>query len=288
MSRWNDWGWFPPSVPKQAEGGIVARSQRGEFGTSWWAKKWIGALESFGWSNRLQRGRRYARSGQVLDFELAPGEVSAKVQGSRSKPYDVTIQVKPLTKAEWRKVTDLLAGKVAFAARLLAGEMPPDIEGAFQEARVSLLPGSANEIETDCSCPDWANPCKHIAAVHYLLGEELDRDPFLMFQLRGMEREELLAALRSKWLDGATEDAPPAAEESAPPLDPEPRAFWGDPSPLDGFRINVARPPVAAAVVKRLGEPPFWREDEGFGEVMERWYETVTARAIREAYADGG
>lgn len=175
---------------------MMARS--GEFGKSWWAKRWISVLESFGWSNRLQRGRSYARYGNVLDVVVAPGEVRAKVQGSRPRPYRVTIRVKPLDDAEWDKVTSAMAKQAVFAARLLAGEMPENIEEVFTRSRVPLFPSSGRDIVTTCSCPDWANPCKHVAAVYYVLGQEFDRDPFLLFLLRGRSRDELMAALRDK------------------------------------------------------------------------------------------
>jgi len=174
----------------------MARS--GEFGKNWWARRWISVLESFGWSNRLQRGRSYARYGNVLEVVVAPGEVRAKVQGSRARPYRVTIRVKPLDDAEWEKVTSAMAEQAVFAARLLAGEMPENIEEVFTRNRVSLFPSSGRDIVTTCSCPDWANPCKHVAAVYYVLGQEFDRDPFLLFLLRGRSRDGLMAALRAK------------------------------------------------------------------------------------------
>jgi uncharacterized Zn finger protein len=107
----------------------------------------------------------------------------------------VTIGVKPIPAAGWKKAITAMASEAVFTARLLNGEMPEDIEKAFTSAKLSLFPKSLRELDTDCSCPDWSNPCKHIAAVYYLLGEEFDRDPFLIFRLRGMEREGLLKAL---------------------------------------------------------------------------------------------
>lgn len=172
--------------------------KKNEFGENWWAKRWLSMLESFGWANRLQRGRSYARGGNVLDIDIQPGMVKAEVQGSRPRPYRVTIRVQPLSDKEWDRVISAMAGKAIFAARLLAGEMPEDIEEAFASSRVSLFPESSGDITTSCSCPDWANPCKHVAAVYYLLGERFDGDPFLLFRLRGRSREELMEALRQR------------------------------------------------------------------------------------------
>ena len=184
---WYDRGFFPRSRPRQARGGIKAQSKRGTFGQSWWAQRWIAVLESFDIGARLGRGRSYARGGQVLSIDIAKGKVKARVQGSRPKPYDITIDVKALSPAEWKKLVGVLAGQALFAAKLLAGEMPQDIEQVFQEAGLSLFPSKLRDLTTDCSCPDWSNPCKHIAAVYYLLGEEFDRDPFLLFKLRAVK-----------------------------------------------------------------------------------------------------
>jgi uncharacterized Zn finger protein len=177
--------------------GIKAQSKRGAFGTGPWAKRWIAVLEAFALGTRLSRGRSYARSGQVTEIAIELGGVRARVQGSRAKPYDVTIRMRELTSTQWQAVGAAIAADVRLAATLLAGEMPADIEPAFAAADVSLFPTSVSEMKTACSCPDWSNPCKHIAAVFYLIGEEFDRDPFALFAVRGLERaalRDLLAA----------------------------------------------------------------------------------------------
>ena len=217
--------FFPRSVPRKAKGGIKAQSKRGTFGGSWWARRWIAVLEGFDIGARLGRGRSYARRGQVLSINIDKGRVSAKVQGSRSRPYDVVIKVKTLSAAEWKKLAKALSRQALFAAKLLSGEMPQDIEAAFKAARLSLFPERLRDLVTDCSCPDWSNPCKHIAAVYYLIGEEFDRDPFLLFKLRGMSREEVIGLLdRSGGNTARARRAKPASAEpqEAPPA-PEPQ-----------------------------------------------------------------
>ncbi len=124
--------------------------------------------------------------------------VKAKVQGSMPKPYNVKIKLMPLSDAEWDKVTDAMASQAIFAAKLLAGEMPTNIEEAFSAAQLSLFPTKLDDLQTDCSCPDWANPCKHIAAVYYLLAERFDEDPFLIFKLRGRTKEQIIETLRAR------------------------------------------------------------------------------------------
>jgi uncharacterized Zn finger protein len=197
MGRWYDYPFFKPSIPRETKGGIKSQSKRGTFGETWWARRWIAVLESFNIGARLGRGRSYARRGQVVSIEIEKGMVTAKVQGSRPKPYNIKLQVKTLSTADWQKLAKTLSRKAIFVAKLLAGEMPPDIEKVLQEEGLSLFPERVKDLKTECSCPDWSNPCKHIAAVYYLLGEEFDRDPFLIFKLRGMSREELIENLNA-------------------------------------------------------------------------------------------
>jgi uncharacterized Zn finger protein len=181
---------------------------KAEGGASWWAQRWQSVLESFGWADRLARGRSYARYGAVRRLEITPGEVRATVQGSLASPYAVRIAVRPLSRTEWERVVAALGAQARYTAHLQAGEMPPAIEDAFTAARAPLFP-TADELAADCPCPDPANPCKHIAAAYYALGAEIDRDPFLIFRLRGRDRDQLLAALREvRAAAAATEPAP--------------------------------------------------------------------------------
>jgi uncharacterized Zn finger protein len=285
--------FFPRSRPRQAKGGIKAQSKRGGFGTSWWAKRWIAVLESFDIGARLGRGRSYARSGQVLSIDIDKGEVTAKVQGSRPKPYDVTIQVKGLTAADWKKLAKALAGQALFAAKLLAGEMPQDIEEAFTKAGLSLFPEKLRDLTTECSCPDYSNPCKHIAAVYYLLGEEFDRDPFLIFKLRGLSREELVEQLGAAGAGAKAGGKMEAQEPEAPALPPEPLAvdpqgFWnGGEVPADLFG-EVQISPVPAALPKRLGNFPFWRGAERFLDAIEPVYREASQRGLNVFLGEKG
>jgi uncharacterized Zn finger protein len=281
MAWYDDYRYPRPSRPRAVKGGIKAQSKRGTFGERWWAKRWITVLESFNIGARLNRGRSYARGGQVLSIAIDKGRVAAKVQGSRPQPYDITITLKPLAASDWQRLAEALSRQVIFAAKLLAGEMPQDIETVFDQAHVSLFPARHQDLATDCSCPDWSNPCKHIAAVYYLLGEEFDRDPFLLFTLRGMSREELVRLLGDtdaepssrKRRDSST--GPQALDEVAlppEPLAPDVAGFWegGDlPGDLYG---DVRLPPVPATLPKRLGSFPFWRGEERFLEAMQSIY----------------
>lgn len=288
MSRWGYYHYYRPSVPRPAKGGIKAQSKRGGFGESWWAKRWIAVLESFNIGARLGRGRSYARNGQVLSIEVEKGEVKAKVQGSRSKPYDIRIQIKTLSAADWKKLAKALSHQAIFLAKLLAGQMPEDIEKAFKGSGLSLFPERLKDLNTSCSCPDWSNPCKHIAAAYYLLGEEFDRDPFLIFKLRGMSREELVGLLgcESKRLDRTGDKTAPKKgkqkphvileeEEKGPlsePLPSDVSKFWSGGNVSDDLYGGALIPLAPAALTKRLGNFPFWRGEERFLEAIEPIY----------------
>jgi uncharacterized Zn finger protein len=234
-------------------------------------------LEGFPIGARLQRGRSYARSGQVLSIEVGKGTIAAKVQGSRPAPYKVAIQVKPLAKAAWTKVAEAVASQAVFASKLLGGEMPHEMEEVFRGASLSLFPERYNDLTTDCSCPDWSNPCKHIAAVYYLLGEEFDRDPFLIFKMRGMTREEFLALLGAS----GVKERPAEAVEALPPepLPAAPTLFWAAGAIPEDLTGEAPVTPVGAALPRRLGKFPFWRGSQGFFEFLEAVYARASAQA---------
>ncbi|MFB6262462.1 MAG: SWIM zinc finger family protein [Bradymonadaceae bacterium] len=245
--------YFPKSTPREVDGGLQARSRRGDIGEEWWSQKFVEALESYGRSNRLSRGKRYARKGQVLEIDVSPGTVEAPVQGSRPDPYRVTIGGDALDDDQWEDVLEAMAGRAAFTASLLTGEMPPDVEEAFEDAGASLFPDSLADMHTSCTCPDSANPCKHIAAVLYILAEKFDDDPFLIFRWRGRPRDELLDELRRRRAGGSAKSQ--TADRT--PIDEQNDDFWssGDdlpPPPTDGRR-DSADP---HELLDRLGDPP--------------------------------
>jgi uncharacterized Zn finger protein len=237
--------WYPPSRPRAVENGLKARSSRGEIGSSWWSRRFIEVLESFAMGNRLTRGRTYARKGQVISLDVLPGEVRAMVQGSRARPYRITIGLAAFPELVWAKAEIALSEQALPSAKLLAGEVPPELEEPFAAAGAPLFPRTLDELDLRCSCPDWEVPCKHLAATFYLLAEAFDGDPFLILLWRGRDRETLLGRLRELRADGTSEepvDHPlPAAAGSAlalsgltSPGDPSDRLdrFWQPSAPL--------------------------------------------------------
>lgn len=263
-------------------------------GRTWWGQRFIAALEGFTDSGRLQRGRAYSSANRILAFSIADARVSATVRGNvnpyygvYTEPrYQVRIQLAPLPAKAWDKVIAHLGSKAALVSKLLMQEMPDDIDAAFDRMQLGLLPRSRRDFAlTECSCPDSANPCKHIAGVYYRLAGQLDSDPFLLFELRGLSRERLRLGLRATPLGQAlaslTVDTalPIVAADSfhtrpvAAATAPDYRAFWyGN----KGLRKEIApaTPPAVPAILARKGGefPPFWDKDSAFIAVLEELY----------------
>ncbi|MCB8943547.1 MAG: hypothetical protein H6658_07310 [Ardenticatenaceae bacterium] len=272
-----DW-YYKPTRPIDTDEGIKAKSKRGDFVKNWWATRWLAAMERVMDRGRLQRGRSYARRGQVLSLEESKGKITAKVQGSRRTPYKITIELTPLAESSWRKVTMALAERPYFVAQLLAGEMPQEIEEAFQSVRLDLFP-SRQELKQNCNCPDWADVCKHLAAVHYILAERFDEDPFLLFRLRGKTQAEILAALGTGERGGDTAVTPEYTP--APPLSESLPNFWQIGAELDRFAVHIASPDSPYSLLERLGDPDFLPEAHRY---LTKGYDVVTETAVQIAY----
>jgi len=240
-------------------------------------------------AGRLRRGRAYARAGQVLAINEVAGGIQAKVQGSRSTPYRVSIQLQPLSDAQWNAVIAALAERAIFTAQLLAGEMPTAIEEAFAAAGVSLFPEQRAALTVACTCPDPASPCKHVAATHYILGEQFDEDPFLLFRLRGRSQEQIIAALRAlRTVAGETALAespePYVAAVAEPPLATLLDQFWTVAQPLGQLATTVKPPLTPRPILRRLGQPAFL--DENLETLLGPAYDRIMATALETASTD--
>ncbi|MFQ5788865.1 MAG: SWIM zinc finger family protein [Acidobacteriota bacterium] len=243
-------------------------------------------MASLGLANRLERGRRYAHSGRVLQVEIGPGRVEAHVQGSRYEPYRVRFALKRFTRRQWEKAIEALASQALFAAKLLAGEMPRNIEEAFDGLGLPLFPSSPRSLTTECSCPDLANPCKHVAAVHHVLADRFDEDPVLLFRLRGRDREQILKELRTR--RAAKAAGRPAVRSKTPLLAGSVARFWSTGEGFETVPVSVGPPAVSSALMKRLGVPLFWKPHPEIRGAMERLYAKVTERAMAIAYGSHG
>ena len=288
--------WWPPaSRPRAVEGGLKARSTRGVIAQTWWSGRFIAVLEAIIVGGRLQRGRNYARRGQVLSMDVTAGLVSALVQGSRVQPYRVRIGLDAFGQPEWAAAERALAGSAWYSAKLLAGEMPEDIEDVFAELGLALFPASATELSMYCSCPDWQVPCKHIAAVFYLLAEAFDDDPFRILAWRGREREELLAGLHAARgaLPGRAASA--AAPDAGSPYAGSPAtagealadslgSFFALPAPLP-----VTSPPAAssASILDQLPELRLAVRGRPLPELLHPAYAAFRAPRSADDHDDG-
>ncbi|QDZ40010.1 hypothetical protein FRE64_08700 [Euhalothece natronophila Z-M001] len=172
----------------------------------WWVLKWLDLLEKYRFKKRLERGRNYARDGNILAINFEGAKVTAQVQGTANEPYHLWIKLDPFSNEDWHYIIQTLAEKAIFSAQLLAGEMPQDIEEVFIANGLSLFPFSLSDVHSRCNCPDPKNPCKHIAAVYYELADRFSEDPFVLFQLRGRTREQILAQIRELRQQGTSQE----------------------------------------------------------------------------------
>lgn len=252
------WTYYPEYKPRiKVDNGIKAQSRRGAFGSTWWGKRWIEVLESFGIEERLARGKTYARQGQVLSINFNTKGVVAKVQGSERKPYLITIQLTQYTPKIWEKIIEDTSKRIIVAAKLLAGNLPPDMEAIFKQQKVGLFPITENDLKTNCSCPDWSNPCKHSAAVYCLLAEEFDQDPFVLFTLRGFSKAEFIKSLEKK-LGCSFTNTPLTTKE----LEPTKKQTNTKPSIEDFWAQNPIETSLSSNIApayEQLGNFTFWK-----------------------------
>jgi uncharacterized Zn finger protein len=273
-----------------------------QFSRTWWGQRFIEALEQFTDPARLGRGRSYASGGRILEYTIDKGTVNARVRGSinpyfgvyKEPIYKTSITIKPISPANWTKAIRTIGSRADLVTKLLMNEMPDTIEDTFSELGLHLLPHSERDFVTDCSCPDWSNPCKHIAGVYYLLASALDRDPFLMFELRGLSRDalhtELVRSPLGQILSSALKsDDLPAVEpvesyHTIPVREPDVvvdshKEFWTGAKRLPAASSTPSQASVPALLIKKQGDyPPFWHKDVSFISVMEELYDRVRTK----------
>lgn len=243
---WNDpWNRYPESRPIATADGIATRKQRGSMADTWWSQRFVQVLESYGLGTRMQRGRRYARSGQVLSLDVTPGLLVAQVQGSRRTPYLVSVRSAAVAEKAWKELEEAVRARVGFVASLLDGQVPRELEAACTEAGIDLFPEGWSQLTATCNCPDWENPCKHLAAVLYVFADQLEDDPWLLLTWRGRTRDELLSHLEALAPSERTDGLPvwwPLTPGSTD-LD---RLRWRPPVPSPPAQVD--------AVLGRLGD----------------------------------
>jgi len=181
---------------RKVRDGIRPKNPKGKFGNTWWSKKWLEALEFFEYDKRIIQGRFYAREGQIRSLEINRGCIQAKVQGTKIKPYSVKIKLQILTDYAWQNILEQMAGNALLFSKLLIDKFPEDLSEIFMKFNYPLFPNNVDDLLTSCTCSDWANPCKHTAAVYYILSDIIEYDPFKLLLIRGKSRIEIREILR--------------------------------------------------------------------------------------------
>ena len=259
------WGGFAPYVPvaqrrADAEKQCAKLLKQGEtlhpvtlagfaMAAKWWGKAWCKNLERYAdFSNRVGRGRSYVRNGMVLDLRIASGVVTALVQGSRPQPYKINVKIAPLAKEARAQVEAACRGQIGSLADLLAGQFPKALEALFAGEKTGLFP-TPKEITFDCSCPDWASMCKHVAAVLYGIGARFDEDPGLFFTLRGMDPQALIGdVVQQRTGELLAKTAPAAGKVLA---DADLGAVFGIEMATPGVPVPETPPAVEIATVAK-------------------------------------
>jgi uncharacterized Zn finger protein len=267
----------------------------------WWVQRWLELLDSYRFKKRLERARIYAREGNVLSIDFEGAKVLAKVQGSEPEPYQVFLSLEPFSNEDWNYVVASLSQKAIFSAQLLAGEMPVNIEKVFTDNGLLLFPFNLSDIRSRCSCPDKANPCKHIGAVYYQLGDRFSEEPFVLFQLRGRTKEQILEAVRQLRSQEAAEGEQASnalsqtfvAQTDSPSIKPEKDSgkqnadieqFWQYDEPLDASLVAIAPPADSKTILSLLGRIPLaYADAQALQQYLEQVYRTASQQAIATA-----
>jgi len=259
----------------------------------WWVERWLELLSSYRFKKRLERGRSYAREGNVLRMDFNDSRAKATVQGSDDEPYKVSLSLQSFSNEDWDYVISKMSEKAVFSAQLLAGEMPETIEAVFTAGGLSLFPFTLNEVRSRCSCPDKANPCKHIAAVYYQLGDRFSEDPFIIFQLRGRTKNQIIERLRQLRSQKAAKISAiqPKAIASVIPVNTNMAAtptknkgFWQYHEPLESSLVAIVPPTEQKTVLDILGKMPLSpTEAETVQQFLNETYQKAAQQALMSA-----
>lgn len=254
--------------------------------TTSWSTAWLDALASFSHPGRMRRGQQFADRRSIRNVEIKPGQVTANVKDG-GQTFRVRLLIPLLDDDTWSRVVAKLATRALYSARLLGGELPPEVMDVFAEAEAPLFPEAA-ELQATCSCPDWEAPCKHTAGVYYALADRFDEDPFLLFLLRGRSKEQLLDMLRQqRQMTMAGENVEAAPEQQwhfvVPRLADTLDTFWDIGPSLEDVVFRLIPPPTPLPQLKRLGPSPF--DQVNLIELLTPIYEAVTDQALTWAFA---
>jgi uncharacterized Zn finger protein/superfamily II DNA or RNA helicase len=230
-----------------------------KFGRTWWGQQWLAALDGIDFSNRLPRGRRYANNGSVRSIEVTDEAVHAEVKGSRRTPYRVRVALARFGKAKRQATIEAIERSPVLLSRLLNRQLPPEVLERLDERDIALLPRTWRDMNADCSCPDSALPCKHIAATIYLIANEIDKDPFLIFTLHGLDLATALQA-RTGVASDSLSTLPAVADDwqTVPAVD---AAETADDTPLAGIDFSCV-PPLEGRIFTILSSEPLFHSKD--------------------------
>jgi uncharacterized Zn finger protein len=279
----------------------------------WWVERWLELLDSYRFKKRLERARSYAREGHILSIEFENSQVLATVQGSEVEPYQVSLTLDSFADEDWHYVITSLAEKAIYSAQLLAGQMPESIEKVFIKNGLNLFPFNLSDIRSHCSCPDKANPCKHIGAIYYQLADRFSEDLFVIFQLRGRTKSQILAELRqlrsqrtslsiektknieegsrtiasdSVFLE-ETDQSTKTNKKLKPSKDEiltQIEKFWQYDEPLDSSLVVITPPTNQKDILELLGNLPLpYEEAQEVKQSLQQIYQTVSQKALMTA-----
>jgi uncharacterized Zn finger protein len=261
----------------------------------WWVERWLELLDSYRFKKRLERARIYAREGNVLSTEFKGSKVMARVQGSELEPYRVSLSLDPFSDKDWDYILDLLSQQAIYSAQLLAGDMPATIEGVFTKSGLSLFPFSLSDVRSHCSCPDKANPCKHIGAVYYQLADYFREDPFIIFQLRGRTQAQLLEALRLRRGYKKNKAAKKQAAQGKTSVKTDSvktdstsilQNFWNYAEALDPSLVVIVPPVDGKTLLETLDSIPLAHDDsQAVQQYLQQVYNKVSQQAMMTALA---
>lgn len=253
----------------------------------WWTQQWIDLLNSYRYKKRLERARNYARQGNVLSIEFKDQKIIAKVQGTAPKPYELSLWLDIFSDEDWDYVIKTMSERAIFTAKLLAGEMPQNIEEVFAANGLRLFPFALDEVHSRCNCPDPASVCKHIAAVYYLLGDRFGDDPFVLFMLRGRAKEQILDTIRQQRSQNEPKNTDAKISEKTKKVSTSYRQetlkianFWQYDRPLEPSLVVIAPPPSSETVLDILGPLNLGGSGDGIMTYFKQVYQEVSQQAI--------
>ncbi|MDX2130616.1 MAG: hypothetical protein SFY69_01025 [Planctomycetota bacterium] len=299
----------PLMHPRRVRGGVKLPGGVLEGPVLWAGQRWMRVIESVAPGTAMVEGLEYAKEGQTKRLTISPGKIEGLVQGRSDRPYVTQISMSVLPEASWERVVRLMGEGAIYAAKLLAGELPTNIEDALGPLDLRLFPVEPKELTASCTCdvhraavhdgqPEGATSdarwCKHACCVGYLVAQRLAVEPYLMFALRGLDGAELLERLREqRTMASAGERAPvyaqhvPAISETpGEPLETVIDTFWDAPASLREIEIPMGPPPVSHPLLRRLGPSPLQGTFPMVG-LLASCYDLFSEQAIRRAAGEG-